>query len=876
MTEQETRTNQAAYTRKQAEEIARKNATQSPGNLATMSPEAIQQTLQELRVHQIELELQNEQLRQRQEELDAADVRFFDFYDLAPVGYVTVSEKGLILEANLTAAKLLGVGRSKLVKQLFSRYILKEDGDLDIFSLHREKLFKNHTPQTWEMQMRTMDGTKFWAQIAALVVESANGAPICRIVMINITERKHLEGKIWKMRNILTEGQKIAHLGTFEYDAESKTTVWSEEEYRIYGIDPAEPSPTYEDMLAKSIYPEDADMLHKTFTNAAQNKSVYELEHRILCSDGSVRWVYNRAHPYVDNHGKLLRYIGATLDITERKQAEDLGKMHPEVLAILNEPEASPDSIHRILAILKSRTGCDAVAIRLQKGEDFPYIAQDGFSAEFLRRENTLISNDADGLMCRDKDGNVRLECTCGLVIAGHNDDSSPFFTPGGSFWTNDSFPLLNIPSHQDPRHNPHNQCMHHGYASFTLVPLRNKDRIIGLIQLNDRRKGYLTLPMVQRLEEIAGHIGAAMVRRWAEDELIKHRNHLEDLVKERTVELKTANISLLAEITERKQVENSLRESEEKYRNLASTVDSLVLVDRNCRHLFANEAYLDRLGLKKELVIGRKFGEFHTVEDSNIFADAVKQVFATGKACTDERLGDNNGRWWFRTYSPVTNKDGAITAVTISYRDITDRKLAEEALQEHQRFLSDLIENSGAVIYVKDVEGRYEIINRKWEEVTGFNREISIGKTDPELFPEAIAKGFRQNDVMVMESGEVLEAEEMLEGTTEGRFFLSIKIPLSDNNGKFRGICGISTDITERKRSRAALVEERRRLQQALDEIRTLRGIVPICAYCKKIRDDAGYWSQVEQYVSKHSEVKFSHGICPECFEREMKELKS
>ena len=79
---------------------------------------------------------------------------------------------------------------------------------------------------------------------------------------------------------------------------------------------------------------------------------------------------------------------------------------------------------------------------------------------------------------------------------------------------------------------------------------------------------------------------------------------------------------------------------------------------------------------------------------------------------------------------------------------------------------------------------------------------------------------------------------------------------------------------LVDRKQAEAALEEERRRLQQALEEVRTLRGIVPICAYCKKIRDDEGYWNQVEQYVGKHTEAKFSHGICPACFEREMKEI--
>ena len=81
---------------------------------------------------------------------------------------------------------------------------------------------------------------------------------------------------------------------------------------------------------------------------------------------------------------------------------------------------------------------------------------------------------------------------------------------------------------------------------------------------------------------------------------------------------------------------------------------------------------------------------------------------------------------------------------------------------------------------------------------------------------------------------------------------------------------------LSERKQAEETLREEHRRLQQALDEVRTLRGIVPICAYCKKIRDDAGYWNQVEKYVGDHTDAKFSHGICPACFEEEMKKLET
>jgi hypothetical protein len=88
----------------------------------------------------------------------------------------------------------------------------------------------------------------------------------------------------------------------------------------------------------------------------------------------------------------------------------------------------------------------------------------------------------------------------------------------------------------------------------------------------------------------------------------------------------------------------------------------------------------------------------------------------------------------------------------------------------------------------------------------------------------------------------------------------------IKDETGNVTGMWGIATDITKRKKTEEALEEKCRRLQQALDEVRTLRGILPICAKCKNIRDDKGYWSQIESYIRDHSEAEFSHGICPAC----------
>jgi PAS domain-containing protein len=152
------------------------------------------------------------------------------------------------------------------------------------------------------------DGEVSWLEERALAVADESGKTI-RLVGVtqNITERKRAEQELVRTRNMLMEGQKIAHLGTFEYVAATRTTEWSEEEYRIYGLDPAGPSPAYDVMLTKCIHPDDAALLHETFTKAMQSRSIFELEHRIVRPDGSVRWVHDRAYPYFDDKGNLLR-----------------------------------------------------------------------------------------------------------------------------------------------------------------------------------------------------------------------------------------------------------------------------------------------------------------------------------------------------------------------------------------------------------------------------------------------------------------------------------------------------------------------------------------------------------------------------------------
>jgi two-component system cell cycle sensor histidine kinase/response regulator CckA len=176
--------------RQRAEELLRRR---SAGGGSTGAPEQDQRLFHELQVHQVELEMQNEELRQAQEKLEASRSRYFDLYDLAPVGYFTLSEQGLILEANLTAATLLGVPRSSLVKQPITGFFFRDDQD--IYYLHRKQLFETGVPQVCEMRVTRQGGELFWARLEATVAQDGEGRRVCRAVMSDITERKRAESQ---------------------------------------------------------------------------------------------------------------------------------------------------------------------------------------------------------------------------------------------------------------------------------------------------------------------------------------------------------------------------------------------------------------------------------------------------------------------------------------------------------------------------------------------------------------------------------------------------------------------------------------------------------------------------------------------------------
>ncbi|MDD3845676.1 MAG: PAS domain-containing protein [Syntrophorhabdaceae bacterium] len=256
------------------------------------------------------------------------------------------------------------------------------------------------------------------------------------------------------------------------------------------------------------------------------------------------------------------------------------------------------------------------------------------------------------------------------------------------------------------------------------------------------------------------------------------------------------------------------LRSSLEQLRLLIDAgPDFFFLKNLDLRYQLVNLANAQFFGLTEADIIGKSDFDLMPEDAAAVCQQSDRLAISEKRTViATEPVEDK----FYETYKFPFLIKGAVAGVAGIVRDITERRLAEEELRKSRALLSDMIENSGALICVKDRDGRYEMVNRKWEEVTGLTRHNTIGRTDEELFPGPTGKHFRLNDLEVMGSGSVVEKEEILEDDRGQRFFISIKFPLRDQNGAVTGMCAMITEITARKSMEEQLAISRDRLSRA------------------------------------------------------------
>ncbi|MHB8974963.1 MAG: MEDS domain-containing protein, partial [Pirellulaceae bacterium] len=273
----------------------------------------------ELEVHQIELELQNEELRRTQSEIEASKARYFDLYDLAPVGYFTVSHNGMILEANLTAATLLGVARGNLLKRPFSDFIIFEDQD--IFYKHHRQLFATPSPQVCELRMVRKDAAPFWTRLEATAPQDdESGTPVYRVVVSDITEHKRAEQVLHESEERYRTLVENIDLGITLIDRQHRIVMVNKGQARMFKTTPRE---CVGQECFRLFEKREAVCPHCPGVTTLNTGCPAEVETQGVRDDGSTFIVKARAFPIYDSGGTPSGFIEVTEDITERKRVEE-------------------------------------------------------------------------------------------------------------------------------------------------------------------------------------------------------------------------------------------------------------------------------------------------------------------------------------------------------------------------------------------------------------------------------------------------------------------------------------------------------------------------------------------------------------------------
>ena len=287
-------------------------------------------------------------------------------------------------------------------------------------------------------------------------------------------------------------------------------------------------------------------------------------------------------------------------------------------------------------------------------------------------------------------------------------------------------------------------------------------------------------------------------------------------------------------DITRQKEAEQSLRGSEERFRMLAENIPGVVYLCRNDKTfsmLYLNDAVEEMTGYPKEdFLEGRvSFVDLFHPDDADEITRIVDEAVSRQEPYQlTYRIKHQQGGWRWIEERGIGFQDGGSTLLEGHLSDITEKKQAEKKLHRDyeavkrdllasETQLQSIVDNTTAVVFMKDLEGRYLLVNRHFLDLFHFELEGVVGKTDADIFPPEMAQAFRENDRDVVRVGHPVEYDEIAPHDDGPHNYISIKLPLRNPAGEIYAICGIATDITDRIRAENNIKEERTALRKML-----------------------------------------------------------
>jgi PAS domain S-box-containing protein len=531
------------------------------------------------------------------------------------------------------------------------------------------------------------------------------------------------------------------------------------------------------------IEEKDKGRIARLFGEAVHSSSGDDVEFRLRCKDGSLKWAAVSWQPICDVNGSCLGHRSSVRDITDRKQAEE--------------------------------------ALRKSEARFRQFVEQVPLPLCFVNKEGVLI-------------------------------------------YFNDRFVKM------------------FGYTHGDVPTLREWWKLAYPDEEYRRRVIDTWNAAVKKAADIAGDIEPMEYNVTCNDGTVRN-------VVISGITMEDSYLATFIDITGRKRAEEALKRSEGRLSGIIEFFpDAILAVDLEGKIIAWNKAIEEMTGVPAATMLGKGdyeyavplYGErrpmlvdFLFLWDDDIAKkySFIKKDGDTLYTETDMPFVRGRNRTLWAKASPLRNERGDVVGAIESIRDITERKRAEVDLRAAKDYIENLIRSANVLIVGLDADSNVTLLNEAGEKMTGYKADEIVGKNwfevvvPKELYPQ-VWDEFNQ----LKNAGAVTDTFENPIRTKSGEErIISWKNSTLKQDGKFIGTISFGMDITDRKRAQ----EEREKLivelRGALNKVKTLSGLLPICASCKKIRNDKGYWEQIEVYIRDHSEAAFSHGICPDCAKR-------
>lgn len=532
-----------------------------------------------------------------------------------------------------------------------------------------------------------------------------------------ISRQNQIEDALRDSEELLNKAQEIAHLGSWSLDFTTNQLMWSDEIYRIFGLNPQDFPATYEGFL-DAIHPDDREMVNSAYTNSLkEGKDGYTVEHRIITRNtGKLRHVVEKCEHIKDESGNIVRSVGMIHDITERKTKEEVLKKLNKTLAALSKSSQAmfqssneTDYLDQVCKIVAEDTGFAMVWIGYAQADESKSVipvASAGFNFDYL---NTIKITWDDSDSGRGPTGTA---IRTGKMSICNNMLTDPAFKP----WRE--------------------QAIKRGYASSVAFPLKSGEKTFGAITIYAKEPDSFLGDEINLLSELANDLahGITTIRlreahQLAENALSKSHSELELLVKERTRELQITNELLQKEINIGKQQELNLKLAEEKYRTVADhTIGWEFWIDKDGNFLYCSPSC--------ERITGYKASDFlnnpHLLHDI-IHPDDIKSFLSHRKnkelnQVKDSELEyrivrpDGSVRWIGHVCQSITDEMGINKGIRGSNRDITRRKEMEQLLKTSNQKYRLLSANITDGIFICR-EGRLEYVNKAMKRIFGYTK---------------------------------------------------------------------------------------------------------------------------------------------------------